>query len=316
MSKVYSREKVVNKAESWLGIKEHSSGHGEILNIYNGFKPLARGYAVKPNDSWCAAFVSAVFIDCGYPEIFPIECSCNEVIKKSKEMGIWVEDDAYIPEVGDSVLYDWQDTGDGDNKGSSEHIGLVSYVNKDSGYMVIIEGNYSDMVKKRTLNINGRFIRGYVTPKFNSFGNEPELDKKTIDVLAHEVIAGQWGVGLARRHRLSSSGYNYSEVQARVNEILNTPKPSYSKEIIATAKPTKISTKYDNVFKTTANLYCRDGAGANKKALVLIPKDTVVNCKGYYSVYNDSVWLYISCVVNGVRYEGYSHIGYLVSVWR
>lgn len=316
MCKVYSRERIIKRAEAWLGAKEHSPQHGEILNIYNGFKSLARGYAVKPNDSWCATFVSAVFIECGYADIFPIECSCNEVIKKAKSMGIWVEDDAYVPTPGDAILYDWQDNGVGDDVGTSEHIGVVSFVSKESGYIVVIEGNYSDMVRKRTININGRFIRGYVVPKFNSFENVPAVAKKSIDVIAHEVIAGQWGTGSARKINLTNSGYNYSEVQSRVNEIINNPKPNYSREVIATAKPTKVSANYRGQFKTKSNLYCRDGAGTNKRALVLIPKGTQVNCDGYYSVYNSSEWLYISFILNNVKYEGYSHKDYLLAMWR
>ena len=44
--------------------------------------------------------------------------------------------------------------------------------------------------------------------------------KKTVDELAREVIAGKWGNGTDRKKRLTEAGYNYSEVQKRVNEIL------------------------------------------------------------------------------------------------
>lgn len=44
--------------------------------------------------------------------------------------------------------------------------------------------------------------------------------KKSVDELAREVIAGKWGVGLNRKRKLTEAGYNYSEVQKRVNEIL------------------------------------------------------------------------------------------------
>lgn len=43
---------------------------------------------------------------------------------------------------------------------------------------------------------------------------------KTTDELAHEVIEGKWGNGEDRKQRLASCGYNYREVQNRVNEIL------------------------------------------------------------------------------------------------
>lgn len=52
--------------------------------------------------------------------------------------------------------------------------------------------------------------------------NECDLEKclQPIDVIAREVINGKWGVGAERRRRLTEAGYNYEEVQKRVNEIL------------------------------------------------------------------------------------------------
>lgn len=44
---------------------------------------------------------------------------------------------------------------------------------------------------------------------------------KSIDEVAREVIAGQWGNGDDRKARLKQAGYDYNVVQARVNEILN-----------------------------------------------------------------------------------------------
>lgn len=49
---------------------------------------------------------------------------------------------------------------------------------------------------------------------------------KSIDEIANEVIAGAWGHGEDRKNRLQEAGYNYNEVQNKVNEILgaNIPK--------------------------------------------------------------------------------------------
>ena len=48
--------------------------------------------------------------------------------------------------------------------------------------------------------------------------NKPSL--KSVDEVAREVINGSWGNGQDRYNRLASAGYNASEVQQRVNEIL------------------------------------------------------------------------------------------------
>lgn len=44
---------------------------------------------------------------------------------------------------------------------------------------------------------------------------------KTVDQLAKEVIAGQWGVGDDRKQRLAAAGYDYAAVQAKVNALLS-----------------------------------------------------------------------------------------------
>lgn len=49
----------------------------------------------------------------------------------------------------------------------------------------------------------------------------PEPEKKSLDVIAKEVIRGNWGNGSDRRNRLEAAGYNYSEVQSRVDAILS-----------------------------------------------------------------------------------------------
>ena len=43
---------------------------------------------------------------------------------------------------------------------------------------------------------------------------------KSMDEIAREVIRGDWGNGVDRRNRLTSAGYDYAAVQAKVNELL------------------------------------------------------------------------------------------------
>ena len=44
----------------------------------------------------------------------------------------------------------------------------------------------------------------------------------SLDTLAQEVIDGKWGSGTSRKTKLVNAGYNYNEVQSRVNEIVKT----------------------------------------------------------------------------------------------
>jgi hypothetical protein len=96
--------------------------------------------------------------------------------------------------------------------------------------MTIIEGNMSSgVVGRRTLSVNGRYIRGYICPKYSKKATKEKTSKeksgnkngkKSVEQIAKEVIAGKWGDGEDRRKRLASAGYSYLEVQAAVNVLL------------------------------------------------------------------------------------------------
>lgn len=51
--------------------------------------------------------------------------------------------------------------------------------------------------------------------------------KKSVDELAQEVINGKWGNGQDRKTRLTNAGYNYQEVQNRVNQLLGANNKVY-----------------------------------------------------------------------------------------
>lgn len=159
-----NRLTIVNTARACIGTKEHTDRHRTILKIYNDYVKRWGLYQVKESDAWCATFVSACFIASGLPHIFPIECSCSRMLSKANTMGIWVENDAYKPKIGDLILYDWQDSGKGDNVGNPDHVGIVE--NVVFNRITVIEGNYSDSVKRRVIGLNSRYIRGYITPRY------------------------------------------------------------------------------------------------------------------------------------------------------
>lgn len=161
-----TRSKIIAQAQAWLGCKESDGSHKKIIDVYNSHKPLARGYKVSYTDAWCATFVTACAIKCGATDIIPKECSCNKMIELLKQLGCWVENDAHVPTPGDLLFYDWEDKGTGDNTGVSDHVGIVEKVSGDS--ITIIEGNYDNACKRRTLKVNGRYIRGYGVPKYTS----------------------------------------------------------------------------------------------------------------------------------------------------
>jgi hypothetical protein len=58
-------------------------------------------------------------------------------------------------------------------------------------------------------------------------------DKQSIDEVAHDVIHGKYGNGPDRVRRLIAAGYNASQVQARVDELLNPAKGPKSIKTLA-----------------------------------------------------------------------------------
>ncbi len=159
------RQKVCNTINAWLGATEGSAGHKEILKIYNAQNPLPVGYKMKDNDAWCAATVSATWLKVGIAKYITTECGCGRFIDNAKKLGIWVENDAYKPKIGDAVIYYWSDSGFGDCRTGASHIGIVTEVNGNS--FVVTEGNTGNgIVGKRTMQVNGRYIRGFITPDY------------------------------------------------------------------------------------------------------------------------------------------------------
>ena len=220
------RDQIIAQARAWLGKKESDGSHREIIDVYNSHKPLARGYAVKYTDAWCATFVSALAIKCGLTDIIPTECGCGQMVTLFQKLGEWIENDAYLPSPGDVIFYDWQDSGSGDNTGWPDHVGIVEEVSGKT--ITIIEGNKSNYVSRRTLQVNGKYIRGYGVPKYNtgSVTPDPVAPGKTVDELAKEVLDGKWGNGTDRKNRLTAARYDYSAVQAKVNALVKAKSES------------------------------------------------------------------------------------------
>ena len=163
-------DKILNVARSWIGCKESNGSHKQIIDVYNAYTPLPRGYKVKYTDNWCATYVSACAIKAGLANIIPIECSCGNMITLAKNMDIWEENEDITPPVGALIMYDW------DKKdGWPEHVGIVE--NVSGKQITVIEGNKSDSVSRRVINVGDATIRGYVLVKYD--GTSPVVQPST-----------------------------------------------------------------------------------------------------------------------------------------
>lgn len=158
--------KVVEQAQAWLGLKESDGSFKVIIDTYNSQAVLPRGYKMTYKDPWCATYVSAIAVKLGYTDIIPPECSCTKMIQLLKKIGAWEERDHVVPQPGWLVFFNWEAAATGDDATDADHVGIVEKV--ENGMITVIEGNYSQSVKRRVIPVNHRYIRGYGVPRYDT----------------------------------------------------------------------------------------------------------------------------------------------------
>lgn len=213
-----TREKLLSVANDWLGKNEKDGSFKVIVDTYNDYfknngGKYPRGVKLDYKTAWCAGFVSAVAIKAGATDIIPLEISCGQMIEQAVKMGIWIEDDNYSPEAGDIILYDWQDSGVGDNKGWPDHVGYVASITKTTKNMSVIEGNNNNAVKIRKIKVGDRYIRGYIVPKYASAEAKPvepapaqktePVEQPANDVAVYTVVKGDTLSKIAKKYNVT-----------------------------------------------------------------------------------------------------------------
>lgn len=186
MDENHLRNQIVSCAKGYLGSDESSEAFKNIIDTYNSELPLPRGVKMLYSWEWCACFVSSIFIQMGMQSIISKEISCTLMIEGFKKMGRWIEDDSYVPKPGDIPMYSWKDDGKGDNRLPPDHTGIVEKV--ENGKITVIEGNKGGKVDRRVISINGRYIRGYCIPDYESISkNYIRKEEKSSFYLYHDI---------------------------------------------------------------------------------------------------------------------------------
>ena len=133
------------------------------------------------------------------------------------------------PKVGACMVWE----GKGDLAG---HVAIVEKV-YDNNHVYTSESGYGSknpFWNSHRYNNNGRwgcnsnykFLGFIYNPAVKDEPTPAPTPSKSVDDLAREVIRGDWGNGQERKDRLTAAGYDYSTVQARVNEMLSGNKPA------------------------------------------------------------------------------------------
>lgn len=160
------RQKLVDAACAWEGIREDDGSHRVLIDLYNTIDPLPQDYMVTYDDAWCAAFGSVAALEAELLDIIPAECSCNRQIGLFQELGLWEENDAHLPLPGDYIYYDWDFPRSFDCTGWPEHVGIVT--GTYGPFIRVMEGNKDDDASYRTIWRNDWCIRGYGLPDYAS----------------------------------------------------------------------------------------------------------------------------------------------------
>ena len=287
----YAKE-VVKQAKAWLGKNEADGSFKVIIDTYNKQKPLPRGYAVKYTDEWCATYVSAIFVKLGYTSIMPTECSCPKMIDLCKSKGIWIEDENRVPNPGDIIFYDWEDNGVGDNKGAANHVGVV--VESTKSIITVIEGNYQEAVRERTISVNGKYIRGFAAPKYDK---EPTTNNSLINQAMGLVQAATNGVkkGLKVKVKKGAKSYEGKKVADFIYNNVYVVDSLSGKRAVLDKKGICTAFNTDDLTVVTA-------APAPKPAPAPAPAAPAVSVT--YQVWDDVTNTWLTKVVDNKSYAG------------
>lgn len=101
--------------------------------------------------------------------------------------------------------------------------GFDTYVKVVDGLYKVQTGDYKEKANAdaQLAKVKAAGFDAFITTNgAGAAAPTPATPSKSVDEIAREVIDGKWGNGADRKARLEAAGYNYAEVQARVNEIL------------------------------------------------------------------------------------------------
>ena len=154
--------------------------------------------------------------------------------------------------------------GDRFNKAEENAAEFIASKLKEKGWGIDKVKKHQDFANKycphRTLDLGWeRFlnkIRNYLGEELVNTGDS----SKDLNAIADEVIAGKWGNGEDRKNRLAQAGYNYSEVQALVNQKLNGTSTVSNKKSVDVIADEVIAGKWGNGNDRKTNL---ENAGYN-----------------------------------------------------
>lgn len=138
--------------------------------------------------------------------------------------GVSVKDDSNHV-VNKNVLYRVQTGAYGVKKNADDQLKKIESAGFDA-YIVKVDDMYKIQVGAYSVKANAEAMLAkvkvagfdaFITTKAGTAVSEETL--KSVLEIAKEVVAGKWGNGEERKTKLTAAGYDYKEVQDKVNEL-------------------------------------------------------------------------------------------------
>lgn len=150
------RDKLLDICNQELGVGE-PTGEDKYINWFN--KNVLKTWGFALNVAWCQIFATYVGVHAGLTsKEFPLTAGCDEGMNWFKNRGQWKNALAYggnyTPKKGDMVYYSSTH-----NQNDSTHVGWAESCTGET--ITVVEGNYSNKVKKRTIKLTDPYILGY-----------------------------------------------------------------------------------------------------------------------------------------------------------
>ena len=141
---------------------------------------------------------------------------------------------------------------------SAHFVCSVAYKVKDGKHYVYVKDSNSTSSLRNGFIAYEDNMRGDVSRVWSGkLPAKKEEPKKSVDVIAQEVIDGKWGNGDERVAKLKAAGYDPDAVQKKVNELLK-PKTKTNRE--------KLADKANEYAYTTNSSKAKYPSGAPKEA--------------------------------------------------
>lgn len=269
-----------------------SNNNFYITKDSGGYSLCIKGYPTDKNAnvlSNCVGYACGRFNeiigDMKYPYL---NCNAENFIERAKSF--YNLEVVNYPTLGGIMVWQKGDTLNG-NDGAG-HVAIVERIDSDN-QIYTSESGYGSSAFWNTLRNNNnsrwgmsngyKFLGCIVNPAIGDIHYEqPNL--KTLDEIAVDVINGKFGNYPERKELLEKDGYNYTEVQNKVNEMLSNtndwiPKVGDKVYVQKTGKATSYG-EYNNAKSNYEGIITMDLSGKNRAYPYLVSVNKV--CIGWY----------------------------------